>query len=251
MNERHPVAQNPNYVPALGRPELTGFYDHAIALLTRERRWRTALLELVVPSPGETILDVGCGTGSFAIMMKRQCPAARVIGVDPDPVVLEIARAKAIKAGIAIGWTEAMGDELARTGIGPVDKAVSSLVFHQCPLPMKRAILAAMHGTLRPGGALLIADYGEQRSRTMRFLFRQIQRLDGFENTQPNADGVLPKLFAAAGFERVVERQSIPTPTGSISIYASAPNGGNYGICLHVNMLTCLQGFRPSFAASR
>ncbi|NNG58791.1 methyltransferase domain-containing protein [Sphingomonas paucimobilis] len=221
MKQRNPVAPDRNYVPALGRPELTGLYDYAIALLTRERRWRTALLQLVAPSPSESILDVGCGTGSFAIMVKQQCPAARVIGVDPDPAVLEIARAKATKAGVTIEWVEAMGDELARTGKGPVDKVVSSLVFHQCTLPMKRTILAAMHDILRPGGALFVADYGEQRSRTMRALFRQIQRLDGFENTQPNADGVLPRMFAAAGFEPVIERESIQTPTGSISIYSA------------------------------
>lgn len=69
--------------------------------------------------------------------------------------------------------------------------------------------------------ARFVADYGEQRSRTMRALFRQIQRLDGFANTQPNADGVLPRMFAAAGFDRVIERQSISTPTGSISIYSA------------------------------
>lgn len=220
-NMDRPASLGRDFVPALGRPELTRLYDHAVALMTRERRWRTALLRLVAPSPGETILDIGCGTGSFAIMLKRQCSAGRVIGVDPDPAVLEIARTKAIKAGVAIDWTQAMGDEMARTGIEPVDKVVSSLVFHQCPLAMKRAILAAMYDILRPGGALFVADYGEQRSRTMRFLFRQIQRLDGFENTQPNADGVLPDLFAAAGFGRVVERQAIPTPTGSISIYSA------------------------------
>lgn len=221
MKQRHPIAADRNYVPALGRPELTGLYDYAIALLTRERRWRTALLQLVAPSASETILDVGCGTGSFAIMVKRQCPAARLIGVDPDPAVLEIARAKATKAGVTIEWIEAMGDELARAGIRPVDKVVSSLVLHQCPLPMKRAILAAVYDVLRPDGALFVADYGEQRSRTMRLLFRQIQRLDGFENTQPNADGILPDLFATAGFDRVIERQSISTPTGSISIYSA------------------------------
>lgn len=211
-----------DFVPALGRPELTGLYDRAVALLTRERRWRTDLLRLVAPAPGETILDVGCGTGSFAVMVKRQCPTARVIGVDPDPAVLGIARAKAEKAGVAIEWFQAMGDELAETGLEPVDKVTSSLVLHQCPLAMKRAIVAAMHGMLRSGGTLFIADYGEQRGRLMRVLFRHIQRLDGFENTQPNADGVLPDLFSAAGFTRVVEQQVISTPTGSISTYSAS-----------------------------
>jgi ubiquinone/menaquinone biosynthesis C-methylase UbiE len=210
-----------DFVPALGRPELTGLYDRAVALLTRERQWRTDLLRLVAPVAGETILDVGCGTGSFAVMVKRHCPTVRVIGVDPDPAVLDIAREKAEKAGVAIEWFQAMGDELAETGIEAVDKVTSSLVLHQCPLPMKRAIVAAIHEMLRPKGALFIADYGEQRTKLMRVLFRQIQRLDGFENTQPNADGVLPDLFSAAGFGRVVERQAIPTPTGSISIYSA------------------------------
>jgi ubiquinone/menaquinone biosynthesis C-methylase UbiE len=221
VGEKHsPALPQREFVPALGRPELTGLYDRAVALLTRERRWRAALLRLVAPAPGDTILDVGCGTGSFAILMKRDCHGARVIGVDPDPAVLTIARAKAERAGVAIEWAEAMGDELAKLDRAPVGKIVSSLVFHQCPLPMKRAIIAAMRQVLRPGGALFVADYGEQRSRFMRLLFRQIQRLDGYDNTQPNADGVLPKLLGRAGFEQIAERQVIPTPTGSISLYS-------------------------------
>ena len=221
MREQHLSAPRPReFVPALGRPELTGLYDRAVALLTRERRWRTALLSLVAPGPGDTILDVGCGTGSFAILMKRECPGARVIGVDPDPAVLKIARAKAERAGVAIESSEAMGDELAQLDSGPAGKVVSSLVFLQCPLPKKRAIVAAIHQALRAGGALFVADYGERRSRAMRLLFRQMQRLDGFESTQPNADGVLSELFTEAMFQHVAERQVIPTPTGSISLYS-------------------------------
>jgi ubiquinone/menaquinone biosynthesis C-methylase UbiE len=223
VGEKHsPASQPREFVPALGRPELTGLYDRAVALLTRERRWRADLLHLVAPLPADTILDVGCGTGSFAILMKRECPGARIIGVDPDPVVLEIARAKAERAGVDVEWFQAMGDELEILSSGPADKATSSLVFHQCPLTMKQAIVAAIHAALRPGGALFVADYGEQRGRLMRLLFRQIQRLDGFENTQPNADGALPELFVRAGFECVVERQVLRTPTGSISIYSAS-----------------------------
>ena len=56
-------------------------------------------------------------------------------------------------------------------------------------------------------------------SPLMRFAFRQVQTLDGFTNTQPNADGILPKLMEDAGFSEVKETLVIPTPTGSISLY--------------------------------
>ena len=99
------------------------------------------------------------------------------------------------------------------------DKAVSSLVFHQVPLAGKRSGLAAMFDALRPGGELHIADYGLQRTPLMRFLFRQVQALDGRENTQPSAEGVLQGLMAEVGFEGVEECKVIPTPSGSISLY--------------------------------
>jgi len=211
---------NKDFVPALGRHELTAQYDRVIALMTRERRWRGKLLSLAAPAAGETILDVGCGTGTFAIMLKREAPAAHVIGLDPDAAVLEIAQTKADAAGVAVDWRQGLGDMLtAAASPACLDKVVSSLVLHQCPLPVKRAILGSAREVLRPGGVLLIADYGWQRTGLMRLLFRQVQALDGFEKTQPNADGVLPDLMRQAGFAKVEEVSVTPTPTGSISIY--------------------------------
>ena len=210
------------YVPALGRPELTGLYDHVVALVTRERVWRAAFLALVDPRPGETILDVGCGTGAFAVMLKTACPAARIIGVDPDPAILALAAAKARKAGVEIEWRQALGDRLAAVApLGSANKVVSSLVLHQCPQPMKQAILDAMHDALKPGGAMVVADYGLQRTVLMRLLFRLVQMVDGFDLTTPNAKGVLPSLMAQAGFAAVEERRVIPTPTGSLSLYTA------------------------------
>ncbi|KAB2910611.1 MAG: class I SAM-dependent methyltransferase [Dechloromonas sp.] len=146
---------------------------------------------------------------------------ARGVGKgDPDPAVLEIARAKADAAGADIRWFEAMGDELdAIDALQQCDKIVSSLVLHQCSMEVKQAIAAQMFRLLKPGGTLFIADYGEQRSLLMRMLFRQIQLLDGFEYTEPNAKGCVPEILADAGFQAVEEVRIIPTPTGSISIY--------------------------------
>lgn len=206
------------FTPALGHAALTPLYDAAIALLTREGRWRGALLEQVAPINGERILDVGCGTGSFALMLKRTAPSAAILGIDPDPAVLSRAAAKARSAQLDIDYMQGFARDAARAG-GRFDKVVSSLVFHQVPMREKRAGLEAIAAALKPNGELHIADYGLQRTPLMRALFKQIQRLDGFENTTPNAEGVLPDLMREAGLAAVEERAVLPTPTGSISLY--------------------------------
>jgi ubiquinone/menaquinone biosynthesis C-methylase UbiE len=202
------------YTPPLGTGD-TADYDRAIRRWTREMRWRDAMIELLAARPGETVIDVGCGTGSFAVMLKAAAPGVRVIGIDPDEEALAIARAKGRAAGADIQWERGFARDI---GSRSADAVTSSLMFHQVPMAEKRAGLAAMHAALRPGGRLVIADYGRQQG-LMRLLFRlTIQRLDGVTDTQPNADGMLPQLVRAAGFDNVRESARIHTITGTIAL---------------------------------
>jgi len=207
------------FTPALGHAALTPLYDATIAVMTREGCWRGALLRQISPAAGDVMLDVGCGTGTFALMLKRAAPEAKVLGLDPDPTVLKHAESKAQRAGGEITFVRGFARDAACIDGPRLTKAVSSLVFHQLPMTEKRLGLRAMHDALAPGGEIHVADYGLQRTPLMRMLFRQVQHLDGFENTTPNAQGVLPSLMLEAGFRDVAERSVIPTPTGSISIY--------------------------------
>jgi ubiquinone/menaquinone biosynthesis C-methylase UbiE len=215
------------FTPAAGRFAPTRLYDPVAALL-RERLWRALVAMHVAPRPDDEIVDVGCGTGSLALLLHRVEPRARITGVDPDTDVLALARRKADEAtataatGTPVEWRVGMGDELTDVlGTGSVDTAVSSLVLHQCPMEMKRAVLASMHAVLRPGGKLVIADYGLQRTRLMRLGFRVVQLADGIEDTRPNAEGVLPRLISEAGFDGVREAEVVPTPVGSLSLYVA------------------------------
>ena len=211
------------FTPALGYSGLTRTYDFAIRLLTREAVWRSALLAQVAPRRSEIILDVGCGTGSFAIMLKRAAPDARVIGLDPDPEALRIAAEKAQHAGVAIEWHRGFAKDAAVFGES-IDKAVSSLVFHQIPLAGKRAGIAALFSAVRPGGEVHIADYATQPTRLMRGLFRQtVQRIDGVTDTQPNVDGALEAILSdLARLDLVSPVQVVRTFTGAISLYRVA-----------------------------
>lgn len=214
------------FTPALGKSALTGDYDDVIAVMVREKRLRSRLLDLLAPKAGDTIVDIGSGTGTMAIAIKHAAPGARVVAIDPDPEVRRLAEAKAAIAQAQVEFVTAMGDEdIAEVPPASADKVTSTLVLHQCPEGMKRAILGNAYRLLKPGGQLFIADYGVQSSFLMKMLFNQVRALDGYENTRANKDGMIPLLIAECGFERVEELAAIATPTGSISIHRAVRPG--------------------------
>lgn len=195
-------------------------YDLIVATLTREATWRGELLRQVNPRASDVIADLGCGTASFLTLLGRHGGVSQLIGVDPDPAILAMAKNKLATAGVAVDLHRGyLRDAAALLGTRGVNKIVSSLVFHQVPLAEKRAGLAAIHEALVPGGEVHIADYGLQRTRSMRTCFRVVQFVDGFADTQPNADGILPSLMQDVGFVDVEETTVVPTATGSISLY--------------------------------
>lgn len=128
-----------SFTPAAGVHWLTPYYDFGLAALTRERLWREALVVQVQPSPDDVLVDLGCGTGSLLVRLATTESKARLIGLDPDPAVLDRARAKFDRIGARAELIQGFGRDAGRLLEGRgVTKVVSSLVFHQMPLAENR-----------------------------------------------------------------------------------------------------------------
>ncbi|TVQ52856.1 MAG: class I SAM-dependent methyltransferase [Rhodobacteraceae bacterium] len=126
---------------------------------------RDRLIEELAPEPGQTVLEVGCGTGRNLIVAARRWPEARFFGFDISAAMLETARANVARAGLADRITLAQGDATgfdaqALFGAAAVDRAFIS--YSVSMIPDWRAAIRAAYGALAPGGRLLIVDFGQQ-----------------------------------------------------------------------------------------
>lgn len=208
------------YTPPLAHKALTPLYDFAISILTRESKWRSEFIQEIAPASTDSIIDIGSGTGSLALLIHKNAPLANYLGIDPDKEAVTRARKKAaraaIKARFVVGFFPA-----GVPGREQPNKIITSLVLHQVPLAGKKQMIDDIFSMLPSGGKVYIADYGYQKPGLMRLLFRvTVQALDGVEDTEPNAEGIIPILLRQSGFDHVSEVSRIPTLTGSISIYA-------------------------------
>jgi ubiquinone/menaquinone biosynthesis C-methylase UbiE len=116
-------------------------------------------VDLAQLRPGETVLDVGCGTGTLALVAKERVGATgRVYGIDPGPKQLAQARLKAVKAGLAIDFQQGVIEQLAFPDQS-FDVVLSTLMMHHLPDDLKRQGLSEIVRVLKPGGRLVVVDF--------------------------------------------------------------------------------------------
>jgi len=145
------------YLPAAGRDSLLPLYDLMTKLMGADQA-RTALLDRAKIQSGHRVLDVGCGTGSLIIQLKRLYPATDVVGLDPDPKALARARRKAAHAAVSIHLDQGFGDELPYPDAS-FDRVFSSLMFHHVPTNEKGKTVREVRRVLKPGGEFHMLDF--------------------------------------------------------------------------------------------
>ncbi|MEP3673122.1 MAG: class I SAM-dependent methyltransferase [Hyphomicrobiales bacterium] len=128
---------------------------------------RDQLLDDLKPEYGESVLEVGCGTGRNLIMAARKYPWAKFYGLDISEEMLITARANVEKAGFSDRITLAKGDASHFSTstlfyITHFDHVFYSYTLSMIPL-WENAIEQGLKA-LSPEGVLHIVDFGQQES---------------------------------------------------------------------------------------
>lgn len=155
------------YIPALKYHALTRYYDWVASLTTREKIFKTALVNQAAPLAGKHLLDVGCGTGTLTQMFAEREPSLTITGLDADSGALELAKTKFAsmdqRVSLWQGFAQDMPFETAT-----FDVAVSSLFFHHLTRLQKLDVLKQIHRVLN-----LVAVYSLLIGESLRHRFSE------------------------------------------------------------------------------
>lgn len=157
-----------NWASALGAPDakrryvrsvfatIADRYDLITVLLSygADRRWKRRLADLAAVRPGESAVDLACGTGDIAFGLAAR--GARVVGLDVTPRMIELARVKAAAHQGTCRFI--VGDMMAL----PFPDASFDLVttgYGLRNVPSLEPAVREIRRVLRPGGRLLSLDF--------------------------------------------------------------------------------------------
>ncbi len=182
-----------------------------------EDAFKHYLVENAHLEPGQKVLDLGCGTGTLTIQIKQFLPQIVLSGLDGDPAVLQIARAKAEEAGVEIRWDEGLAYDLPYPPTS-FDRVISCLMIHHLAAPNKLRAFQEVFRILKPGGEFHLLDFGRPTDLGMRLVSIPIARM---EEAGDNIHGLLPDMLRQAGLSEVTETRHFKTIFGELIHYRS------------------------------
>jgi ubiquinone/menaquinone biosynthesis C-methylase UbiE len=181
---------------------------------------RTERFELVAglvrdtQEAGGAVIDLGCGTGSLSCVVAEHCPSATITGLDMDPTLLQLARARTSHLGGRVSLVQAdlrRGDWVARVP-RPACAVVSATALHWLSEEHLSALYARISEVLRPGGLFLNADHVSSDSPVIQASWEaQRARTREAETPRDSEDweGFWKSYLDALGPEAAADREAI------------------------------------------
>ncbi len=176
------------------------YYDFMVEVtsLGHTSMLRRMTVDNAAIKPGDSVLDVGCGTGEVALLAKKGTQAGKVYGIDPAPEMIAVARSKAVRKKLDVDFRVGVIESLPFPDAS-IDVVTSSLMMHHLPEELKGRGLAEVYRVLKPGGRLLIADFMQPSHSILNHLMIVFTR---HQNVQNGLEEV-QKLLNDAGFSQV------------------------------------------------
>src|SRR5690242_14342724 len=119
---------------------------------------RKALVDQAALRSDQRVLEVGCGTGSLVMQIKKLYPHVEVVGLDPDPKALARARRKAASAAASIQFDIGFAGQLPYPD-AEFDRVFSSFMFHHLPADEKEKMLSEVRRVPKSDGELHLLDF--------------------------------------------------------------------------------------------
>ncbi len=187
-----------------------------VLFLGREGALREMTVDLAGLKPGESVLDVGCGTGTLALAAKRRVgPGVDVFGIDASPEMIARAQARSKKRSAGVAFRQAAVERLPFLD-GQFDVVLSSLMLHHLPDDIRARAFTEIRRVLKPTGRFLAVDYRPPANALRRSLVRLT-----LGRAMADYDiGVCVPQLEAAGFRKV---ESGPTRFGNIAFLRARP----------------------------
>jgi len=177
---------------------MAGYYD----LLTPAEKspLRQKQIALIALKEGESVLEVGCGTGILSVLAKLAVgEKGKVTGTDIAEKMIHKAKTKAIKYKLNIDFRIASIDQLPFPD-KHFDVILSSMMFHHLPLAIKKTGLTELHRILKDDGRILLSDFGKPTFYGAPLIFLL---LIWIEPTRFQLLGKLPALISDSGFKYI------------------------------------------------